>query len=58
MFLLSVASARYVHLETEGFAVGIQELVIKTRNYKKHCLGVEVIDRNRRPCDKVGETMK
>ena len=26
--------------ETEGFAVAIQDRVIKTINYEKHCLGV------------------
>jgi hypothetical protein len=31
--------------EMEGFAVAIQDWVIKTRNYEKHCLEVEVTDR-------------
>jgi hypothetical protein len=41
----------------EGFAVTIQEWVIKTRSYEKHCLGVEVTDRCRK-YDKVGETIE
>lgn len=35
-------STGYIYLEMEGFAVAIQDWVIKTRNYENHCLGVEV----------------
>jgi hypothetical protein len=38
----------------EGFAVNIQNRVIKTRNCEMHYLGVEVTGRCRK-CDKVGE---
>jgi hypothetical protein len=48
-------SRGYIYPETEGFAVAIQDRVIKTRNYEKHCLGVEVIDKCRK-CDEMGET--
>jgi len=48
-------STGYIYPEIEGFAVAIQDQVIKTRNYEKHCLGVEVIDKCRK-CDEMGET--
>jgi hypothetical protein len=35
-------STGYIYPEMEGFAVAIQDWVIKTRNYEKHCLGAEV----------------
>ena len=37
--------AGYICPEMEGFAVAIQDWVIKTRNYWKHCLEEEVTDR-------------
>jgi len=40
---------------TGGFAVAFQDGAIKTNNYEKYCLGVEVNDRCRK-FDKVGET--
>ena len=54
-FSLFGLSAGYIHPETEGFAGAIQDRVIKTKNYVKHCLGAEVLDRYRK-CDEVGET--
>jgi len=48
-------SAGYTYPETGGFAVAFQDRIIKTNNYEKHCLGVEVKD-NCRKFDKVGET--
>ena len=48
-------SADYTYPETEGFAVAFQDRIIKTSNYEKHCLGVEVKDRCRK-FNKVGET--
>jgi hypothetical protein len=41
-------SAGYVCPETEDFAVAIHDGVIKNRNYQKHCLRVEVIDKCRK----------
>jgi hypothetical protein len=40
-----------------GFAVNIQDQVIKSRNYEKHSLGVKVTGRCRK-CDKVGEIIE
>ena len=37
-------SAGYVYPDTEGFAVVIQDQVIKSRNYEKHYLRVDVSD--------------
>jgi hypothetical protein len=48
-------SKGYIYPETEGFAVAIQDLVIKTKNYEKHYLGVEVINKCRK-CDEMGKT--
>jgi len=48
-------SAGCTYPETEGFAVTVQDGAIKTNNYEKHCLGVEVNDRCKK-FDKVGET--
>jgi hypothetical protein len=50
-------SAGYVYPETEGFVVAIQDQVIKTRNYEKHYLRVDVSDRCRK-CSKVGITIE
>ena len=41
-------SAGCICPEMEGFAVAIQDWVIKTRNYEKHRLEVEVTDRCRK----------
>jgi hypothetical protein len=43
-FSLLWLSACYIYPATEGFAVGIQDCVIKTRSYERLCLGVEVIE--------------
>jgi hypothetical protein len=50
-------SAGYVYPESEGFAVAIQDQVIKTRNYEKHYLRVDVSDRHWK-CSKVGVTIE
>jgi hypothetical protein len=50
-------SASCIDPQTEGFAVTVQDPVIKTRDYEKHCLGVEVISRCRK-CDEMGETIE
>jgi len=34
---LSWFSAGYIYPEMEGFAVAIQDRVLRTRNYEKHC---------------------
>lgn len=47
----------YLFPETEGFAIAIQDKIIKTKNYEKHCLGADVIDKCRK-CGKPGETIK
>jgi len=49
-------STGYIYPEMEGFALAIQDWVIKTINYDKHHLSVEVIDRCRKKCDNVQET--
>jgi hypothetical protein len=36
-------SANYIYPEMGGFAVAIHDWGIKTRNYEKHCLEVQVI---------------
>ena len=47
-------STGYIYPATEDSEVAIQEAVIKTRNYEKHCLGMEVIDKCRKR-DEMGE---
>jgi hypothetical protein len=39
-------STGYIYPEMEYFAVTTQDQVIKTRNYEKHYLGMEVTDRS------------
>jgi hypothetical protein len=46
--LFTWLSADYVYPETECFAAAIQDQVIKTRNYEKHYLQVDVSDRHRK----------
>jgi hypothetical protein len=48
-------SAGYTYPETEGCAVAFQARIIKSNNYEKPCLEVEVNDRCRK-FDSVGET--
>lgn len=43
--------------ETEGFIIAIQDRVIRTRNYEKHCLKLDVTDKCRK-CGLVGETIE
>jgi len=50
-------SADYIYPEMGGFAVAIHDWGVKTRNYEKHCLEVQVIYRCRK-CDKAGETIE
>lgn len=47
----------YVYPETEGFIIAIQDRVIRTKNYEKHCLGMNVVDKCRK-CGSVGETIE
>jgi hypothetical protein len=43
--------------ETEGFVCAIQDRVIRTRNYEKHIMKMNVDDRCRK-CGRVGETIE
>lgn len=47
----------YLHSETEGFIVAIQDKVINTNNYKKHIIKSQETDLCRR-CHKPGETIE
>lgn len=47
----------YLHPETEGFMMAIQDGVIKTRNYEKHILKSNQEDRCRK-CNNVGESIE
>lgn len=47
----------FLYPETEGFMIGIQDGVIRTRNYEKHVFGKGIEDRCRK-CQAVGETIE
>lgn len=47
----------YLHPETEGFMVAIQDKVISTNNYKRHIIKSQTTDLCRR-CKKPGETIE
>lgn len=47
----------YLYPETEGFLMAIQDRVMRTRNYEKHCLKLEVEDKCRK-CGVVGESIE
>lgn len=48
---------KQLYPETEGFVMAIQDRVIKTKNYEKHCLKLDVVDRCRK-CGTIGETIE
>ncbi|KAL1447249.1 hypothetical protein WDU94_007620 [Cyamophila willieti] len=47
----------YLYPETEGFISAIQDRVIRTRNYEKHILKTDVIDKCRK-CNQFSETIE
>lgn len=38
----------YVALETQGFRMAIQHRVMRSRNYQKHCLKLQIEDKSRK----------
>lgn len=54
---LSWLSAGQLYPETEGFLMAIQDRVIRTRNYEKHILQLEIDDKCRK-CGTAGESIE
>uniref|UniRef100_A0A336M9S3 CSON013850 protein n=1 Tax=Culicoides sonorensis TaxID=179676 RepID=A0A336M9S3_CULSO len=47
----------HLYPETEGFVMAIQDRVMRTRNYEKHVLKMNVVDKCRK-CNAVGESIE
>jgi len=47
----------HLYSETEGFVMAIQDRVIRTRNYEKHILKLDVVDKCRK-CGNIGESIE
>lgn len=47
----------YLYPETEGFIMGIQDKIIRTRNYEKFIMKLDIIDKCRK-CGAQGETIE
>lgn len=54
---LKFLTCGYLHSETEGFIIAIQDKVISTNNYKKHIIKSQSTDLCRK-CHKPGETIE
>ena len=52
-----MAKKGQLYPETEGFVTAIQDRVIRTRNYEKHILKLDVVDKCRK-CGNIGESIE